>query len=92
LIKELIAELKEQVSIVNIHYHKPDEQVVQKLSENSGWSIVQCLDHLDSDGHCNLLLIDAALKGNKKDRQQYGLQKWLAGRLFCKNHFAGSRD
>lgn len=82
---EFIAELH---GMVDLHlqqailiYQNSSEEKLNKLAENGGWSITQCLEHLNSYGSFYLPLFARALKGNPY--KSVGLLKrgWLGDYL-----------
>ncbi len=83
LLDELEAELNEQISIVTEHYLDIDDEVVKRPADNAGWSIIQCLDHLNSYGDYYLPQISAALKKANDDDGSIYRSGWL-GDYFTK--------
>lgn len=77
LVEQLSAEIKDQVSVITNHFLKSEDHVMQKAAENGGWSVVQCLDHLNSYGNYYLPRIHAALQRAEKNSSPVYKSGWL---------------
>lgn len=83
LIEELEAELRNQIAQVKENFENASETVLQSPSASGGWSILQCLDHLNSYGFYYLPQIsDALIRAKRSDSSIYR-SGWL-GDYFTK--------
>jgi hypothetical protein len=83
LIDELSKEVRKQIQIVREHYIPASAEQLNSPSENGGWSILQCLEHLNSYGVYYLPAIAAALdRAGKRTGEMYR-GGWL-GNYFTK--------
>jgi len=83
LIEELEIELRNQIAQVKENFENSSENALQCPSVSGGWSILQCIDHLNSYGLYYLPQIRYALnKANKSDKPTYQ-SGWL-GDYFTK--------
>ena len=72
LIEELETELRNQIAQVKENFENASESVLQSPAATGGWSILQCLDHLNSYGLYYLPQIrDALEKAKKSDKTTY---------------------
>lgn len=83
LIDELQAELRNQITQVKEDFVNASETVLQSTAALGGWSILQCLDHLNSYGLYYLPKIGEALKSAKKSQTASYGSGWL-GDYFTK--------
>lgn len=77
LIEELLAELKIQIALVKENFENAPEAVLQNPSVSGGWSILQCLDHLNSYGVYYLPQISHALNRAKISNTAVFRSGWL---------------
>jgi len=77
LIEELLAELKIQIAMVKENFENAPEAVLQNPSVSGGWSILQCLDHLNSYGVYYLPQISNALNRAKISNTAVFRSGWL---------------
>ena len=83
LIEELETELGNQIAQVKENFENAPEAILQNPSVSGGWSILQCLDHLNSYGLYYLPQISEALKtARRSDTANYN-SGWL-GDYFTK--------
>ncbi|HQS04805.1 MAG TPA: DinB family protein, partial [Daejeonella sp.] len=66
LTEELEAELRNQIAQVKESFENVSETILQSPADSGGWSILQCLDHLNSYGFYYLPQISDALKRAKR--------------------------
>ncbi len=83
LIEELEIEIRNQMDQVMERFERASENVLQKPSASGGWSILQCLDHLNSYGFYYLPQITNALRKAKKSDKPVYRSGWL-GDYFTK--------
>lgn len=83
LLDELEQELRNQLLFVHDQLINCSKEKLLKSSSTGGWSILQCLDHLNSYGLYYLPRIELALKKCKKSDSEYYLSGWL-GDYFTK--------
>jgi hypothetical protein len=83
LIEELEAELKNQIAHVKENFENVSETILQSPAASGGWSILQCLDHLNSYGFYYLPQISDALKRAKRLDSSVYKSGWL-GDYFTK--------
>jgi hypothetical protein len=83
LIEELETELRNQIILVEENFENVPETVLQRPSSSAGWSILQCLDHLNSYGLYYLPQIADALKRAKRFDSSVYRSGWL-GDYFTK--------
>ncbi len=83
LIAELSKEVIHQTAIVNGHYKNAPESKLNAPATDGGWSVLQCIDHLNSYGDYYLPQIEAALtKASYNTDERYN-SGWL-GDYFTK--------
>lgn len=83
LIDELSNEVSTQITIVKERYVNAPEKKLNAPASDGGWSVLQCLDHLNSYGDYYLPQIEAALtKAHISADEQYN-SGWL-GDYFTK--------
>lgn len=83
LIEELETELRNQIILVEENFENASETVLQSPAPSGGWSIPQCLDHLNSYGFYYLPQIGDALKRAKRSDSSVYRSGWL-GDYFTK--------
>ncbi|HEY1008876.1 MAG TPA: DinB family protein [Daejeonella sp.] len=83
LIDELRAEIDNQVDIVNKHYINSPGNRLNKPALDGGWSVLQCLDHLNSYGDYYLPKINEALEKAHIRSDEFYRSGWL-GDYFTK--------
>lgn len=77
LLEELETELRNQITQVEEIYKNASETVLQSPSASGGWSILQCLDHLNSYGFYYLPQISDALTIAKRSDSSIYRSGWL---------------
>lgn len=83
LIDELSTEVRKQIQIVREHYIPASAEKLNSPSEDGGWSILQCLEHLNSYGVYYLPAIAAALDRAENRSGEMYKGGWL-GNYFTK--------
>ncbi|MDP3468638.1 MAG: DinB family protein [Daejeonella sp.] len=83
LIEELETEIRSQIDQVKTCFENASETELQSPSASGGWSIVQCLDHLNSYGLYYLPQISDALKKAERSETSIYHSGWL-GDYFTK--------
>ncbi len=83
LIEELETELRNQIALVEENFKNASETALQSPAASGGWSILQCLDHLNSYGFYYLPQISDALKRAKGSDSSVYRSGWL-GDYFTK--------
>lgn len=77
LINDLETEVKDQIREVSKHFVNASEDLLQKSADDGGWSILQCLDHLNSYGNYYLPEIAKAIKKAKFSKEDIYHSGWL---------------
>ncbi len=77
LIEALETEIRNQIAQVKENFDQVSETVLQSPAPSGGWSILQCLDHLNSYGNYYLPQIRDALKRAKKSNKSIYRSGWL---------------
>lgn len=83
LVEELETELRNQIAQVKENFENASETILQSPSASGGWSILQCLDHLNSYGLYYLPQIGDSLKRAKRFDSSVYRSGWL-GDYFTK--------
>ncbi len=83
LLANLETDVNEQILTVTDHYQNATSGILTRPASNGGWSVIQCLEHLNSYGDYYLPQISAALKKAYKDDNQIYTSGWL-GDYFTK--------
>ena len=83
LLDELEKELRSQLLFVQNRVINCSREELLKSSPTGGWSIIQCLDHLNSYGVYYLPRIESALKKCRESDSEYYQSGWL-GDYFTK--------
>lgn len=82
LLDTLEHRVEQHISLSINHFQNLPESVLLKPSATGGWSIVQCLEHLNSYGRYYLPAIEKRLRSQKEDLTQAKVrQSWL-GKYF----------
>ncbi len=83
LIDELTTEISNQVETVNRNYRNSSASQLNRPARDGGWSVLQCLDHLNSYGDYYLPQIEGALAIAKHSSEEEYRSGWL-GDYFTK--------
>lgn len=79
LLDHLNCRVQRHLDIAVSKFQNLDESTLMKPSSNGGWSIAQCLDHLNSYGDFYLPEIEKALKSSEGSPQGKFRSGWLGG-------------
>lgn len=83
LIDSLIAEVESHLSDTTKLFQNLPNEVLLKPAENGGWSIAQCLEHLNSYSQYYLPQIKKGLENASKTENNFFSSSWL-GAYFTK--------
>lgn len=79
LIQDLEARVEGSISLAIITFQNLDSEILLTPSSNGGWSIAQCLDHLNSYGNFYLPHIKKSLENTKQKSNGCFKSSWLGG-------------
>lgn len=91
LLDTLQKELQDHLKLVLENFTIQTHTVLQEPSSSGGWSIVQCLDHLNGYGHYYLPLIKKALAETAVYKEKTKVKHTWLGRYFIKTMRADAR-
>lgn len=83
LLQKLDDQVEQHISDAIALFQNRDDQFLNQPSATGGWSIVQCLDHLNSYGHYYLPIMEKKLRNARPSEKPDFTSTWL-GDYFTK--------